>query len=137
MNRLTHPLGKPILALVTSLFLFCSPAQASDKGGQLFTAFCAQCHGTEGQGFRKLYPPLTGSMILKTNTAQLPCLIRFGIRGDIPTATGRLNQSMPGSPRLSPWELADLINYLRSRFASSSDTPVSPDQVTSWLEGCK
>lgn len=137
MNRRTLLIGYVVPALVIVLFLLSSPAPATEKGSQLFTASCAQCHGSEGQGFRKLYPPLTGSNILQAEPSRLPCLIRFGIRGKIPTASGHLNQSMPGSPRLNSAELTDLINYLQSRFTTSSNTSVTPDQVTAWLKGCK
>lgn len=136
MNRQPVQRAGGIFSLVLIIFLYCQPVQASGNGDRLFKASCAQCHGAQGQGFRKLYPPLTGSTVLAAQPSRLPCLIRFGIKGRFRTATGRLNLSMPGNPWLKEGELTELINYLRSRFTTSPAPSVTMEQVAGWLKGC-
>lgn len=136
MTRITAR-SAALQAMLTLFLLIILPSSgAADSGRQLYSTSCAQCHGIEGQGFRKLYPPLIESKALSANPAKLPCLIRYGIKGTIPTTSGQLNLSMPGNPRLGPQELSELINYLRRRFASVEGAAVSPAQVTAMLENC-
>ncbi len=108
------------------------PAPAGG-GTALFTEHCSSCHGAAGEGFRSLYPPLAGSRFLTEELAQLPCIIRHGLRGEI-VVDGRIfNQVMPGNPRLSVDEISRIISYMQSMFSDNN----KPIEVERWLHHCE
>ncbi|WP_051305858.1 c-type cytochrome [Desulfogranum mediterraneum] len=146
MSRRTGP-GRLLLGvlfgLISGLSVCLDGAQASPEteevtrlGRQLYLRHCSQCHGAEGQGFRKLYPPLQGSPYFSRLRARLPCLIRRGLQGTIRLADGRFNQTMPANPGLGAAELTALLRY-SGRFAGrAAQTPGSEEEIRAWLERC-
>lgn len=93
---------------------------------------CAKCHGREGEGFLKLYPPIHNSRFLKSNLSQLPCIMRYGLRGKITVEGTEFNQIMPGNERLSPDDMRHIISSLQKRW----NHPVSELSVKEWLNNC-
>ena len=91
-------------SIVTFLAFFSSVQGKSGQvteGQELFKAHCAKCHGQEGEGFLRLYPPLQNSRFLRTDVARLPCIMRNGLKGEIKVGDVTFNQIMPGNERLS------------------------------------
>ena len=106
-------------------------AAASD-GQQLFTANCAKCHGREGKGFLRLYPPLTQSRHLKEDIDQLPCIMRYGLKGEIVVNGVTFNQIMPGNERLSDADIDAIITFMQLTWVGET----TPLEVGKWLDEC-
>ena len=78
------------------------------EGLSLYTKHCENCHQAEGKGFKKLYPALVGTGLLKRMTdVQMAVLIKKGI------APSEGHEFMPGNAELQPVEIAEIITYLK------------------------
>lgn len=108
------------------------PATAG-SGSALFAEHCSSCHGAAGEGFRSLYPPLSRSRILADEPEVLPCLIRYGLRGEIVVDGRVFNQVMPGNPRLSTGDIARIISHMQALWGDENRAI----EVETWLEDCK
>lgn len=105
--------SKLIVLAVSSLILAisCIPS-GRDYGKEMYEEKCANCHGIEGDGLQQLFPPLKGSDYLVENQADLACMIRFGMKGEIEVNGVKYNQDMPGQPLLTEIDIHNIINYI-------------------------
>lgn len=101
-------------------------------GEQLYVANCAKCHGREGEGFLQLYPPLHNSRFFKQDIKQLPCIIRYGMKGEIEIDGKHFNGIMPGNTRLSKEQMTVLISHLQKQWGGGT----SDLDIPLWLEQC-
>ena len=127
-------LGYMLLLAALSFFsgqIHANEATASE-GQQLFTANCAKCHGREGKGFLRLYPPLTQSRHLIEDVEQLPCIIRYGQKGEIVVNGVTFNGIMPGNERLSDADIDAIITFMQLTWAGGT----TPLDVSTWLDEC-
>ena len=107
-------------------------SQATDIGGQLYLGSCAKCHGREGEGFLKLYPPIRNSHYLKEDVSKLPCIIANGLKGKITIEGQTFNQIMPAIQSLKPDQINEIILYMQHKW----NHPVTELSVSKWLEDC-
>lgn len=129
---------KQILNIFTSLILLillltnqCWSAEP-DKGSQLYLGNCAKCHGREGEGFLKLYPPIRNSRFLNEDVFKLPCIIRYGLKGEIVVEGHTFNQIMPAIQQLSSEQINDTMRFMQNQW----NHPVTELTVNKWLEEC-
>ena len=94
------------------------------QGEKLYVQHCAGCHGEQGQGLGQLVPPLAAADYLTRHQAELPCLVRYGLRGPIVVNGVRYNGWMLGvqdtttHKNLSPAQLTNLLNYVESHWGN-------------------
>ncbi|TKB06478.1 c-type cytochrome [Desulforhopalus sp. IMCC35007] len=122
-----------LLSLVT--ILTCSTLTWSAEPlspEQLYTANCARCHGHEGEGFLKVYPPIHNSRFLKEDVSHLPCIIRNGLRGEITVGDTTFNQIMPAMTRVTTEEMTAIIGFMQQKW----NHPTTELQVEQWLSQC-
>lgn len=129
-NRKSLPLR--LLFPILLLFVFIADAQATDIGAQLYLGTCAKCHGREGEGFLKLYPPIRNSRFLKEDVSELPCIIRYGLKGERVIDGVTFNQIMPAIQQLKPEQISDIIRFLQTKW----NHPITEPTVGKWLEQC-
>ncbi len=79
------------------------------SGAGLYATNCASCHGERGAGVPNVFPALTSSTVL-LDTNEVARSVRRGRRGDIGV--------MPGFPHLNARDVADLVGYAQTTFAS-------------------
>ncbi len=105
------------------------------QGMSLYKANCANCHGAEGQGLARLYPPLAGSDYLLADLKRAACLIKNGQQGEISVNGVVYNQMMPANKTLDPIEIAEIITYVTNSWGNNAGlTPVNA--VSSWMLKC-
>ena len=121
-----------ILTVFTVFMLFSTSPAAPLNGEQLYTANCAKCHGREGEGFLKLYPPIQNSRYLKEDVSQFPCIIRYGLKGEIVIEGQTFNQIMPAIQQLKLGEISDILQFLQSKWNHPEIKPI----ISTWLENC-
>ncbi len=121
-----------ILTVVSIFMIPSSSSAAPVTGEQLYTANCAKCHGREGEGFLRLYPPIHDSRYLKENVSKLPCIIRNGLKGKITIGEITFNQIMPAIQTLKPTQMSHIITFLQQKW----NHPVTELTVRKWLEEC-
>lgn len=133
-----------ILVLVTCFqFLFsCQPKYSIEtmqyvtNGQKLYTAHCQNCHGANGEGLAKLYPPLTDVDYLNENRKLLPCIVKHGMTGPVEISNVLYNEAMPGIPELTDTDIAYILTYVTVRFGDSMDK-FGTNEVKAALEDCR
>lgn len=81
-------------------------------GKQLYDENCSSCHGLEGEGLRKLIPPLANTDYFRENKNRLACITKFGLEDSILVNGVIYNQPMIGNIELEDDEIRDILNYM-------------------------
>lgn len=90
----------------------------------------------DGSGLGALIPPLAQSDYLKNSRNELPCIIRYGIEGEITVNGQKYNQPMAGIAKLSDVDIVNIINYICVSWGN--DYPImSLPEVRSVLQECE
>jgi mono/diheme cytochrome c family protein len=84
------------------------------EGKRLYLLHCSNCHQEDGTGLARLYPPLKDSDYMKKNEKEVICSIKYGQSGEIQVNGIIYNQLMPGNPRLTNLEIAEIMTYIYS-----------------------
>jgi len=90
-----------------------------NKAGQaLYLSNCSLCHGPEGQGMANTMPPLKGnSTLAQPDGTNLVRVIANGLQPAEMSAQSGYGPMPAYKDRLTPAQIADLANYLRTAFA--------------------
>ncbi len=127
-------LGLLLTGGVIFSWLRCTPAN-KDSGKQLYVQHCESCHMPDGEGLRRLIPPLVKADYLIKYRQELPCLIQHGMEGVI-TVNGQIyHQKMPGTETLTPDEITNLLNYVQTNFGNKNERFTIPE-VAALLDSC-
>lgn len=105
------------------------------EGRRLYKVHCINCHQKNGEGLGKLYPPLKGADYLLKNPEKSICIMKNGINGPIKVNGVEYNMEMPGVPRLTNLEIAEIISYLYTEM-NESPRLFSPNEVAEVLKDC-
>jgi mono/diheme cytochrome c family protein len=105
------------------------------EGFQLYTANCANCHQADGKGMASLYPPLNVSSALQ-DKGLLSCVIKNGMRDTILVQGKKFSRPMPANPRLTDLEIAEIITFVKVKWAGDS-VYTHTDLVTKSLAECE
>jgi mono/diheme cytochrome c family protein len=99
------------------------------RGSAVYARTCIACHGIDGKGTPKGYPPLDGSDRL-TGPAQLPIdIVLHGLYGRIRVGDATFDNVMtPLGMVLTDAEIADVLTYVRQRW-SNDTAPVTCELV--------
>lgn len=104
------------------------------EGYQLYTTNCANCHQADGKGMANLYPPLTGSKIIRDKAA-MACIIRYGLKDTIMVHGKPFSRPMSANAKLQELEIAEIITYVNMKWGQDSVyTPIAT--VSKALEAC-
>ncbi len=106
------------------------------QGQILYKNFCENCHFEDGSGLQGIIPPLAGSDYLAANQELLPCIIRYGVKGEM-TVNGRVyDTEMQGAKELSEFEITNIINYINTSW--ENDIPIARHlDVRAALKACE
>ncbi|PVH23981.1 c-type cytochrome [Sphingobacterium corticibacter] len=91
------------------------------NGEKVYRAHCQNCHGAQGEGLGKLYPPLTDPDYLKHNWDLLPRIVRFGLKDTILVSNQHFSEVMPGIPELTDVDIAYVLTYVTIRFGDAKE----------------
>lgn len=97
-------------------------------GKEIYTDFCIQCHGANGKGDGKNFPPLDGSDWLKKKRKQSIHAVKYGQSGEIIVNNKKFNNIMPPMG-LSNKEVADVMNYIMHSWSNKSGKTVTEAEV--------
>jgi mono/diheme cytochrome c family protein len=96
-----------------------------DRGGKLYEEHCAACHGDQGQGVARAYPPLAGNRAVTMPVTQN--LVQVVLHGGYPPATRGQPRPFgmpPFATVLSDADVAAVITYVRTAWGNKA-APVS------------
>ena len=126
-----------VLSILILLFIgFHACRNSPDPAGErLYAEKCANCHGDEGQGLRRVIPPLAKADYLADHQEDLPCIIRYGMKGEITVNGVSFSYPMGANLELTDVEITNIINYINRSWGNDLER-VSPNQVTEILVNC-
>ncbi len=105
------------------------------SGALVYQTHCQNCHGAKGEGLSALIPPLTDTIYLKNNKAQLACHIKKGIKGKLVINGKTFDDAMPADD-LSALEIAQVLTYMGNSFGNHLHT-IDVQTVELNLSNCK
>jgi mono/diheme cytochrome c family protein len=97
-------------------------------GKEIYADFCIQCHGANGKGDAKNFPPLDGSNWLAKKRTQSIHAVKFGQSGEIVVNKMKFNNSMPPMG-LSNQEVADVMNYIMNSWSNKQTKIITEKEV--------
>ncbi|WP_310559909.1 cytochrome c [Flavobacterium sp.] len=103
-----------------------------DAGKEIYADFCIQCHGANGKGDGKNFPPLAGSDWLTKSRTESIHAVKFGQNGEIVVNKKKFNNNMP-TMGLSNKEVADVMNYVMNAWGNKQKKKVTEKEVATIL----
>ncbi len=118
-----------ILRLFSVCISFVLPALAQD-GGQLFTLYCAACHGADGNGATGgAFPPLAGSPWVGGDPDRSVKVVLHGLHGPVDVLGKTYNLEMPPQGAMLPDDqVAAILTFVRSSWGNQAGS-VTADTV--------
>jgi mono/diheme cytochrome c family protein len=120
---------------VVSIFFACSAflqdydlAKSIERGKEVYTANCMNCHNEDGSATPGMYPPLTTSDYLKKTADTLINVILEGQTGEVIVNDEKYNMEMMAQNYLSDEQIADVLNYVRNTWGNKMPA-IMPAQV--------
>jgi mono/diheme cytochrome c family protein len=98
-----------------------------ERGKDLYTTYCMQCHMDSGQGLEGVNPPLAKSDYLMADKKRSIQQILKGAEGEMKVNGKTYNQPMQAID-LKDEEVSDILNYVRNSFGNKG-AAVTPDEV--------
>lgn len=131
--------NKIIAAALAAAFLVIATQctfEQEQKGEKVYNAYCANCHGKQGEGLAELIPPIAKSDWLQQNQDILICFLVNGNNNKVVVNGIEYEGVMPPLPPLSYIQITNLLNYINTSFGNQ--LPVfRADSVQIELEKCK
>ena len=88
------------------------------QGEALYRTHCASCHMDDGLGLRGVIPPLAGADYVARDPATIACIIRNGLKDSIRVNGIVYSEPMAGIPKLTEFQIANIINYINSAWGN-------------------
>ena len=89
-------------------------------GANLYNAYCASCHKSDGKGVINSFPPLAETDRVNGDPKKLIDVVLNGLSGEITVSGNKYNQEMPAFNFLKDEEIAKILTYVRSNFGNKS-----------------
>lgn len=104
-----------------------------DPGKEIYADFCVQCHGANGKGDGKNFPPLDGSDWLTKKRKESIHAVKLGLNGEIVVNKLKFNSAMPPMG-LSNKEVAEVLNYVMNSWGNKQKKKVTEKEVAAILQ---
>jgi len=99
-----------------------------ERGKEVYTTFCMNCHLEDGSATPDIYPPLAKSDYLKKPADTLINIILEGQTGEIVVNDQKYDDEMLSQNYLSDEQIADVLNYVRNSWGNKMPA-ITPPQV--------
>jgi mono/diheme cytochrome c family protein len=141
-NKLrSYLLFSVFFSLISGIIYSCQSSEEIEfskymsNGKDIYIANCQNCHGEKGEGLGELAPPLTDTVFLKTNKADLACIIKNGSNKGVIINGKKYEGKMP-SFNLADIDIAQVTVYITNSFGNKQGM-YTYEQVTNDLNACK
>ena len=121
--------------IVNALFILCSwffqsgTAKSIERGKEIYTSYCQNCHMEDGKGTADVFPPVAKTDYLKKPSKELIKIILEGQSGEIVVNKKTYNGMMPAQSYLTDEQIADVLNYIRNSWGNKIAGTITPIQV--------
>ncbi|MDL5514562.1 cytochrome c [Arenibacter sp. M-2] len=103
--------------------------ESIERGADIYSDFCINCHMANGEGVEKTFPPLAKSDFLLNKREESIRGVKYGQQGYILVNGVAYNNIMPPMG-LEDEEIADVMNYILNSWGNKSDSIVTPEEVS-------
>lgn len=101
------------------------------NGNRFYVRDCASCHGENGQGIEKVYPPVINSKWITAEKSIPIRIVLHGVRGEVEVQGKHYDGVMPSfKARLSGAEIAAILNFLRKKSDDNLSKITQQDVLT-------
>lgn len=100
-----------------------------ERGKEVYTIYCMNCHMVDGNGTEGVYPPLAKSDYLKKPVTLLINSVLLGQDGEVMVNGTKYTVLMPPQNYLTDEQIADVLNYARNDWGNKNTVAVTPEQV--------
>jgi nitrite reductase (NO-forming) len=121
-----------ILAMLCANSVFIqtySLPKSMERGKEVYTIYCQNCHMSDGNGVTGAFPPLVKTGYLKKPVKTVIEVILKGQSGEISVNNIKYNGQMPAQNYLNDEQIADVLNYIYNNWGNRSTVAVTPAQV--------
>ncbi|SMG18847.1 c-type cytochrome [Arenibacter troitsensis] len=124
---LTYILSISLLSYI--LFQDKELEESINRGAEIYSDFCINCHMANGEGVEKTFPPLAKSDFLLNKREESIRGVKYGQQGYFLVNGVAYNNIMPPMG-LEDEEIADVMNYILNSWGNKSDSIVTPEEVS-------
>lgn len=104
-------------------------AGAAVDGAAVFSARCAACHQSSGQGLPGVFPPLAGSEWVAGKAHTVAAIVLHGVNNTMTVKGNTYNGAMPAfKDQLQDAEIAAVLTHVRGAWGNQADA-VTADTV--------
>lgn len=103
--------------------------ESINRGAEIYSDFCINCHMANGEGVEKTFPPLAKSDFLLNKREESIRGVKYGQQGYILVNGVAYNNIMPPMG-LEDEEIADVMNYILNSWGNKSYSIVTPEEVS-------
>ena len=89
-----------------------------EKGAQIYRAKCMTCHRKDGEGLKRIYPPLANSDYLEKRLEDAIRMVKYGSGEEIKVNGTKYKSYMPAS-RLREKDLSLVFNYILNSWGNA------------------
>jgi mono/diheme cytochrome c family protein len=119
-----------IILFVGSSFVQLYSLQKSiERGKEVYTTYCQNCHMENGLGMEGTNPPVAKSDFLKRPVNELISVILKGQEGKVKVNGVTYDTPMLPLDYMTDDQIADALNYTRNSWGNKNTIPVLPAQV--------
>jgi mono/diheme cytochrome c family protein len=131
MNRLfaTAFCVSIILLMGSSFVQTYSLPKSIERGKEVYTTFCQNCHMENGLGMEGTNPPVAKSDYLKRPVNELISVILKGQEGKVKVNGVTYDTPMLPLDYMTDEQIADALNYTRNSWGNKNTIAVLPAQV--------
>ena len=117
-----------IFILASSFFQKYDLPKSIERGKEVYTSSCMNCHMEDGKG-TDVFPPVAKTEYLKKPAKTLINIILQGQSGEIVVNNKKYDALMPAQPYLDDAQIADVLNYIRNSWGNKIAGTITPEQV--------
>lgn len=99
------------------------------SGAELYAKHCSNCHGVEGQGLGKLYPPIKGSDFLQ-NKNKVICIIKNGSDGPVVVNGVTYEGKMPKNKKLYDLDVAQIVTFIYDKWSEEKNITIETSDIS-------
>ena len=118
-----------ILFLGSAFVQAYSLPQSIERGKEVYTTFCQNCHMENGQGIAGTNPPLAKSDYLKHPVNDLILLVLKGQVGKVKVNGVTYDTPMLPLDYMTDEQIADALNYAKNYWGNKIAIAIIPSQV--------
>ncbi|HNP23956.1 MAG TPA: cytochrome c [Panacibacter sp.] len=112
-----------------SAFVQQDVGESVQRGKEVYTTFCQNCHLESGEGIPGVNPPLAKADYLKKPTGTLIRVILEGQAEPIMVNGEKYATEMPAMNYLTDEQIADVLNYVRNSFENKITGSINAGMV--------